>query len=192
MLLLSIDVGIRNLAYIILEIDVEENTNTIIEWNNIELCNSSENASKVDNVIIGININKKFSSILDKYTFGKIIIENQIGKNAIKMKSIQNMLVMYFIMKDYDHTQMVNYNAVNKLKYYLEKKKTTYAERKKLSKLIVKELCTNIYTEWLEYFNKSKKKDDLSDCFLQVLDYIRKFKLIKNDHDNKIFIKELV
>tara|TARA_Y100000389_G_scaffold89478_2_gene85945 strand:- start:201 stop:779 length:579 start_codon:yes stop_codon:yes gene_type:complete len=192
MLLLSIDVGIRNLAYIILEIDVEENTNTIIEWNNIELCNSSENASKVDNVIIGININKKFSSILDKYTFGKIIIENQIGKNAIKMKSIQNMLVMYFIMKDYDHTQMVNYNAVNKLKYYLEKKKTTYAERKKLSKLIVKELCTNIYTEWLEYFNKSKKKDDLSDCFLQVLDYIRKFKLIKNNDENKIFIKELV
>ena len=192
MLLLSIDVGIRNLAYIILEIDVEENTNTIIEWNNIELCNSSENASKVDNVIIGININKKFSSILDKYTFGKIIIENQIGKNAIKMKSIQNMLVMYFIMKDYDHTQMVNYNAVNKLKYYLEKKKTTYTERKKLSKLIVKELCTNIYTEWLEYFNKSKKKDDLSDCFLQVLDYIRKFKLIKNNDENKIFIKELV
>lgn len=192
MLLLSIDVGIRNLAYIILEIDVEENTNTIIEWNNIELCDSSENASKVDNVIIGININKKFSSILDKYTFGKIIIENQIGKNAIKMKSIQNMLVMYFIMKDYDHTQMVNYNAVNKLKYYLEKKKTTYAERKKLSKLIVKELCTNTYTEWLEYFNKSKKKDDLSDCFLQVLDYIRKFKLIKNNDENKIFIKELV
>uniref|UniRef100_A0AB39JBF7 Holliday Junction Resolvase n=1 Tax=Florenciella sp. virus SA2 TaxID=3240092 RepID=A0AB39JBF7_9VIRU len=192
MLLLSIDVGIRNLAYIILEIDVEYNTDTIIEWNNIELCDSCENASKVDNVIIGININKKFSSILEKYTFDKIIIENQIGKNAIKMKSIQNMLVMYFIMKDYDETQMVNYNAVNKLKYYLEKKKTTYAERKKLSKLIVKELCNNIYTDWLEYFNKSKKKDDLSDCLLQVLDYTRKFKLIKNSDENKIVIKELV
>ena len=158
MLLLSIDVGIRNLAYIILNIDIDKDTITIIEWNNIELCNSNENASKVCNVLIGINMKNEFSSILEKYTFDKIIIENQIGRNAIKMKSIQSMLVMYFIMNNYKEEEIINYNAGNKLKYYLNNKKTTYAERKKISKKIVKELCNKIYTDWSIFFNKSKKK----------------------------------
>ena len=74
--------------------------------------------------------------LLDKYVFDMIIIENQIGQNAIKMKSIQSMLIMFFVTQNYEREQIINYNAANKLKRFLGKKKTTYTERKKMSKVI--------------------------------------------------------
>lgn len=183
MLFLSIDVGIRNLAYIVLSVDEKEQSSTIIDWNIMELCEIDENACKIDNVTIGIRMNTKMTKLLEKYMFDKIIIENQIGQNAIKMKSIQSMLMMFFIMKKYEHDQIINYNAGNKLKRFLGKKKTTYAERKKLSKNITENICELKYSEWITFFRKSKKKDDLSDCLLQLLDY-----LIKNQHlSNSIY-----
>lgn len=177
MLFLSIDVGIRNLAYVVFEVNEEDIT--IIEWKTMELCNSNIHACKVDNTIIGINICERFKDLNERFKFHKIIIENQIGRNAIKMKSIQNMLVMYFITKNYNETSIVNYNAANKLKYFVGKKKTTYAERKKLSKVIVAEMCNVKFSTWSNFFKKSKKKDDLSDCLLQGLDYLMKFDFIK-------------
>lgn len=180
MLFLSIDVGIRNLAYIVLSVDDETETSTIIDWNIMEMCEKDENACKVDNVKIGITMKTQMSKLLEKYVFDKIIIENQIGQNAIKMKSIQSMLMMFFIMQNYEYGSIINYNAANKLKHFLGKKKTTYAERKKLSKNITEKICETHYTDWLSFFVKSKKKDDLSDCLLQLLDY-----LVKNEHLSK-------
>lgn len=183
MLFLSIDVGIRNLAYVVLCVDENEQSSTIIDWNIMELCEIDENACKIDNVTIGIRMNTKMTKLLEKYMFDKIIIENQIGQNAIKMKSIQSMLMMFFIMKNYQCEQIINYNAGNKLKHFLGKKKTTYAERKKLSKNITEKICEIEYHDWITFFRKSKKKDDLSDCLLQLLDY-----LIKNQHlSNSIY-----
>lgn len=177
MLFLSIDVGIRNLAYVVISIDEEKQVSAIIDWNIMELCEKDENACKIDNVRIGMRMREKMSKLMDKFVFDKIVIENQIGQNAIKMKSIQSMLIMFFIMEKYEHHQIINYNAANKLKHFLGKKKTTYAERKKLSKTLTEKICYLHYQEWLDFFQKCKKKDDLADCLLQVLDYS-----IKNEH----------
>ena len=160
MLFLSIDVGIRNLAYVVISIEQEEEQqlSTIIDWNIMELCEKDENACKIDNVRIGMRMREQMTKLVDKYVFDKIIIENQIGQNAIKMKSIQSMLVMYFITEKYEHDQIINYNAANKLKHFLGKKKTTYAERKKLSKVLTEKICSLHYQEWLPFFQKCKKK----------------------------------
>lgn len=175
MLYISIDVGIRNLAYIIINVETETSKIDIVEWKVIELCEPTDNACKVDNTVIGKNICKRLKYLIDDFVFDKVIIENQIGRNAIKMKSIQSMLVMFFVANNYDETSIVNYNAANKLKFFLGKRKTTYAERKKMSKMIVADICRNAYKERYDFFTKSKKKDDLSDCFLQALDYVIKF-----------------
>ena len=177
MFFLSIDVGIRNLAYVVISIEDGEKSSSIIEWNIMELCEKDENACKVDNVTIGIRMNEKMEKIMEKFVFDKIIIENQIGQNAIKMKSIQSLLIMFFVTKKYNQEQIINYNAANKLKPFLGKKKTTYAERKKLSKVITDKITSKQYPEWLSFFQKCKKKDDLSDCLLQVIDYS-----IKNEY----------
>ena len=174
MLIISIDVGIRNLAYIIIKVE-GLNKHNIIEWNVIELCNKDEKAAKVSNENIGKNIYREFNNLFTNYKFDKILIENQIGKNAIKMKSIQGMIIMYFIMKDYEINNILSYNACHKLKPFIDNKKTTYNERKKISKNITTCLCENYYDNDINnYYKDFKKKDDLADCLLQCLDFIKK------------------
>ena len=185
MLILSIDVGIRNLAYIIIKVNALDK-HEILRWDVIELCDKDEKASKVDNTKIGKNMHIKLDDILEGYNIDKILIENQIGQNAIKMKTIQGMLNMYFVMKNHELENIINYNAIHKLKPFIDKK-TTYNERKKLSKEITKCLCENYYDDDIcEYYKGFRKKDDLADCLLQGLDYIKKNKLLTEDFYNNI------
>ena len=182
MLIISIDIGIKNFAYVILE-TFEGNIN-VLEWNILKLCDDETNASKVDLICVGEGIREKCFPLIEKYTFDKIVIENQIGPNAIRMKMIQGMVSMFFVMNEYSSDNIVNYNAVNKLKHYQEgKKKTTYQERKKLSKKVCETLVKTVFLDYEEVYSKSKKKDDLADCLLQGIDYVHKQKEI----DENIF-----
>lgn len=138
------------------------------------------NAAKIDLVTIGRNIQHRFDDILGDYllTIDTIIIENQIGPIANKMKTIQGMLSQYFIMKN-NNISVDFISATNKLKDFipLENKavKMDYKERKKLGV----QTCSNFvvtdarFSEWSAFFSKHQKKDDLSDCFLQGMWYIK-------------------
>lgn len=174
MYIISFDVGIRNLAFIIIKVDIESNHHDIIEWNVLELCPKNVKACHVDNIVIGKSMMIQLDDIISQYKFDIVLIENQIGQNAIKMKSVQGMLNMYFVMRNYDENNIVNYNAVHKLKKFLGSKKTTYNERKKLSKTVTRNIISVHFEDKLELYDKYKKKDDLADCYLQVLDYINK------------------
>tara|TARA_B100000902_G_scaffold339023_1_gene340939 strand:+ start:149 stop:724 length:576 start_codon:yes stop_codon:yes gene_type:complete len=182
MKLLSIDVGIRNLAYVIINVE-DVNVHHIEQWDVLELCGKCEKASNVSNVIIGENMKNIFNEKFSELVFDKIIIENQIGQNAIKMKTIQGMINMYFIMNGYNESKIINYNAVHKLKPFQPKDiKLTYADRKKLSKVVTGQLCEKYYGDDIHtYFLKYKKKDDLADCLLQCIDFIKKQNLITEE-----------
>jgi hypothetical protein len=137
------------------------------------------NASKVDLVTIGRNLQHKFDEILcdDLSSIETIIIENQIGPIANKMKTIQGMISQYFIMKN-NNIQIEFISASNKLKDYLPKDKSVkldYKERKKLGIQTCLEIMNNDsrFKEWEPFFNKHSKKDDLSDCFLQGMWFIK-------------------
>ena len=170
---LSIDVGIKNLAYIIYD-------NTIVDWGIIELCET--NANKANMIELGKKI---FILFEKKFTmhFNEVIIENQIGPSAIRMKNIQGMITMYFIQKG---SEVVYWNSGNKLRFM--KMKTTYKERKKLSILITNCIIKEFYPT--HDISKHKKKDDLADCFLQIVDYlVKKGELNENIYTNAINIK---
>lgn len=156
------------------------------------------NASKVDLVTIGKNIQHRFDNLF-KEPLDKIIIENQIGPLANKMKTIQGMLSQYFIMKN-NNISIEFISATNKLKGIelpnnnvkatalvvdddeitesTGKKdigdKKEYKKRKKLGI----ETCLSIinnqenFANWKNFVEKHSKKDDLSDCFLQGIWYI--------------------
>jgi hypothetical protein len=89
------------------------------------------------------------------------------------MKTIQGMIVQYFIMSNLNVSNIEFISAANKLKDCDAKDKEKYSDRKKLG--IAK--CLGILTddfrfhEHLGYFNSHKKKDDLSDAFLQGMWY---------------------
>jgi len=155
------------------------------------------NSGKVDLVTIGENIMYKFDEIFTSVdVIDKVIIENQIGPLANKMKTIQGMISQYFIMRKLG-IQIEFVNAGNKLKDYLDKtiiksnttnktnndikikqteEKLTYKDRKRKSVEICKEFVLTDYRFncWEDFFIKHTKKDDLADCFLQGMWYINK------------------
>lgn len=147
----------------------------------------SKKANEVDLFNIGVNIKNKFNDTFKDVAkpdepVGKIdyvIIENQIGPLAIRMKTIQGMIVQYFIMSNLNVEYIEFISASNKLKDCDTKDKEKYSDRKKLGI----EKCLGIltidfrFTEHINYFNGHKKKDDLSDAFLQGLWFINNKKL---------------
>ena len=130
----------------------------------------SKNASEVDLFNIGLNIKTKFNKLFEEEgTIDYVIIENQISPIATRMKTIQGMIVQYFIMANLkvDHIEFIS--AANKLKDCDIKDKTNYSDRKKLGIAKCLGMITSDFrfNEHIEYFNQHKKKDDLSDSFLQ-------------------------
>lgn len=144
--------------------------------NNCYTAIAKTNASKMDLVTIGRNIQYKLDDILDEHitNIDTIIIENQIGPIANKMKTIQGMIAQYFIMRNNNiHIEFVS--ASNKLKEHLPDEKMDYKQRKKLGIQICLETIHNDFQfkEWETFLNKHSKKDDLSDCFLQGMWFIK-------------------
>jgi hypothetical protein len=140
----------------------------------------SKKAADVDLFNIGLNIKTKFNKLFENEAkIDYVIIENQIGPLAIRMKTIQGMIVQYFIMSllNVEHIEFIS--ASNKLKDCDVKDKSKYSDRKKLGIAKCLELITTDFrfVEHVDYFNKHKKKDDLSDSFLQGIWFINNKKM---------------
>jgi hypothetical protein len=143
----------------------------------------SKKAADVNLFSIGTNIKTKFNKLFENEgNIDYVIIENQIGPLAIRMKTIQGMIVQYFVMSNLKVEYIEFISAANKLKDCDVKDKSKYSDRKKLGisrclEIITKELRFNNH---INYFNSHKKKDDLSDSFLQGVWYInnKKFDFI--------------
>jgi len=147
----------------------------------------SKNAADVDLFNIGINIKTKFNKLFENEgQIDYVIIENQISPIATRMKTIQGMIVQYFVMANLNVSHIEFISAANKLKDFCSKDtketkdtKTKYSDRKKLGiekclEILTKEFKFN---EHIDYFNQHKKKDDLADSFLQGMWFLNNKKL---------------
>jgi hypothetical protein len=161
------------------KLDLTNLINENIQKNYFETIESKK-ANEVDLFNIGVNIKNKFNEILkDEGKINYVIIENQIGPLAIRMKTIQGMIVQYFIMSNLNVEYIEFISASNKLKDCDIKDKEKYSDRKKLGISRCLEIITSDFrfNEHIKYFNDHKKKDDLSDSFLQGLWFINNKKL---------------
>lgn len=159
---LSIDPGKNNFGYCIVNEEIE-----IIEWDVIHWKNIIDLVDLLDIVI-------------DEYDLEKVVIEQQPIQNS-QMYKIMNYLEMYFTTKK---IKTKIQSAKLKLKYYkeeydelLSKCKTQnlgakYRTRKKLSIIKCRELIKDEKQEWIDKFENEKKKDDLSDSYLQILYFL--------------------
>lgn len=137
-----------------------------------------------------LNIGKKMIEKLDNYKIflecDEVIIENQPSLKNPTMKSIQMLVYSYFLINgvtnnnsNIKNIEMIN--ARNKLTVYngtpIECK---YKEKYKKNKFLAVKYCEKMIKEddnkFIELYNSSKKKDDLSDSYLQGIYYIRKNK----------------
>jgi hypothetical protein len=200
MKILSFDVGIVNLAYCIIE--KNENFLKILHWEIIEL---SKKGNTFTAHIATSGIAELYLTLineLDKRQYLRdvdiVLIEKQPSFNP-KMRIIAGCLQTYFYIRGVVDRPVAPIRSVeffspkHKLKCYdgpeldISSKngkvvKGKYAQTKKMGVAIARvKLEENDETEWIKIFEKSKKKDDLSDCYLQALTYI----LMKKPKDLK-------
>lgn len=123
---------------------------------------------------IKILFDKFLENVLETHIIKTIIIENQISPIATRMKTIQGMIAQYFIMKDSSYC-IEFVSSSNKLKGF---GKMSYKDRKKLGIERTQTFLNETVQSPLihDMFTQSKKKDDLSDCLLQGLYWIKKGK----------------
>jgi len=161
-----------------------------------------QNACDVDMIILGRNLKNKFDLIFNEYASSEnelyidaVVIENQIGPLAGRMKMLQGMIAQYFIMKNVEKIEFIS--ATNKLKLFKNIKNiknnennnnennnnkindnennnnkindNSYKFRKQQGQRICKSLVSFYPSlhSWNQEFDKHSKKDDLADCFLQ-------------------------
>jgi hypothetical protein len=107
-----------------------------------------------------------------------VIIENQISPIANRMKTVQGMIAYHFIMKN-PLSSIHFINASNKLNTFTDDKIENYSDRKKAAVEISKQLLEKYkgFEKYKNYLYKNGKKDDLADCFLQLLYFVQAHKL---------------
>lgn len=154
-----------------------------------------ESATEVNLITIGRNMRKELEKIEELKNVSHVIIENQISPIANRMKTIQGMLAQYFIMKENgeDSTIIDFISSINKLKGYnldsssSQNEKTKYKQHKNDGVLICSEFLNNnsSISKWRPLL-ETQKKDDLADCFLQGIWYLKSKNIISNANDLKI------
>jgi hypothetical protein len=188
MIIASLDVGIYNLSYNIIQILETEDpsgnptkTVKILKWDCIETIDRP--SMKKDKESVLINLPLVLDKIEDFHNCDVVLIENQpCMKNPI-MKKIQSHLHAYFIINGFHNKDskigiIKPINASNKLKVYdgpeldIKQCKSSYTMRKKYAVEHCKYFL-DMYGEakFKEHYMKQKKKDDYADCYLQALYY---------------------
>jgi hypothetical protein len=165
-MLISFDVGIKNLAYCI--IDYTDRNINIIDWQvvTIEGKDIYEHSQSLFDIL---------QKISDSHTISTALIENQPCNKNPKMKSIQMMIFSFFVLKD---MKVYMISAVNKLKVKknpVPTEKLTYSQKKKKSVELALMYTDDTYSDVLK---TSKKKDDLADCYLQGVFWLEKNDLV--------------
>ena len=180
MKVLSLDPGLKNLAYCYM--DVSTSPPTILQWDILYITDGNCKKMSIEEIMdaLLIALNSKFN---DEFEADTILIENQPALKNGHMKTISVALYTYFNMMrlQYGTIGEVKFiSATNKLKCSKADnlKIDTYKDRKKASIDLARLYITEWCADKLDWFNKLKKADDMSDCFNQLIYYGEKQKYI--------------
>ena len=158
MLILSIDVGIKNLAMCLMD----SGTKKIHEW---EVAGVPPQSA--DGLFRSL---KKHVDARDwvRLSPDTVLIEKQPDKNRT-IKSVEHFLHTYFLCQGKD---VIIWDARHKIPDVAGPGRAKYLERKKASIDRCRTFIEATNPEWVHDFDKHKKKDDLADTCMQALSYI--------------------
>ena len=170
-------------------------------------------ASDVSLVTIGIAIEKKMDEFIDFSLYPPnqihVVIENQIGPIAIRMKTIQGMLSQYFIMKGIRTIQYVS--SSNKLKPWQKYIKsyskfcdeseyitdTTYKQRKNHGIIVTFSILYSFYfsecrEKIVKYMDKKRyqSRNVIHPCYQYLISLVEPFYIINDNIDIDIDIEK--
>tara|TARA_R110002072_G_scaffold13429_6_gene56494 strand:- start:1150 stop:1845 length:696 start_codon:yes stop_codon:yes gene_type:complete len=161
-MILSIDVGIRNLAMCLID-----NEKIVQHW---DVSGVPPESSDGLFPCMRKHLDER-PWVLDAEV---VLIEKQPDKNK-KMKMVEHFLHAYFVIKIPDKETII-YDARHKIPDVVGAGKAQYRKRKQTSIDRCKEFLETGpegNRHWLETFKKSKKKDDLADTVMQALSFNR-------------------
>jgi hypothetical protein len=161
MCILSIDVGIKNLAMCL----IDQTNSKVIQWDVSGVPPKHE-----------AGLFPCLRDHLDARPWvleAKIVlIEKQPGMNKT-MKTVENFLHSYCVIKN-PSAETIIYDARHKVPDVVGTGKTQYRKRKQVAIERCREFLegSEVNSHWLPVFHASKKKDDLADTVLQSLSFI--------------------
>jgi hypothetical protein len=161
--LLSIDVGIKNLAMCL----IQESDCKVLQWDV-----SGVPPQHRDGLFASLrNHLDDRPWVLDAKT---VLIEKQPGVNKT-MKTVENFLHAYFVIKN-PTAEVIIYDARHKVPDVVGAGKKKYQQRKQVSVERCRDFIKGspVNAHWMDTFVASKKKDDLADTVLQALSYINR------------------
>ena len=159
MSLLSIDVGIKNLAMCLMD----KQTRLIRHWDV-----SSVPPQHADGLFKALKTHLRGM----QWTLGAhtVLIEKQPDRNKT-MKGVEHFLHAYFLCHDKD---VIVYDARHKVPDVAGPGRTRYLQRKKASIERCRAFIQETQPQWVPVFDKHKKKDDLADTCMQALSFINR------------------
>jgi len=163
-MILSFDIGLKNMAYCIVTVDSENHLHEIVDWSLVTL-ESSSIYTLADSII------STCEKLFTGKTFTEILIENQPCMKAPTMKSIQ-MIIFTYMRIHFKDANIYMCSAANKLKVSRNKTgiKLTYTQKKKRAVELTREYIQGAPLE--PFFSGCKKRDDLADAYLQAVYYM--------------------
>lgn len=162
-MILSIDVGIRNLAMCLLD----DKTNLVVNWDVDGIPPQHEDG-------VYVSLRKHLDERPWVLTADTVLIEKQPDRNK-KMVAVMHFLYAYFIIKC-PGAETILYDARHKIPDVAGPGKSQYLKRKKASIERCEEFIRSspVNAHWLDTFLKSKKKDDLADTVMQALSFVNR------------------
>lgn len=159
----------------------------------------SKNANQIHLVEIGKRIKAQFDEVFSRYTPTHVILENQISPIAGRMNTIQGMVAQYFIMRDTDDRLKIDFiSSAGKLKGFGDKAQTTdkvqetntYKDHKRDGIAFCHQFmaANPLLASFRQIIEAAAKKDDLADCFLQGIYYLKRENIIMYSENLKINI----
>jgi hypothetical protein len=189
MRILSFDVGIVNLAYCIIESETQPKIN---HWEIIELTKRgntfSAHIASSGIAELYLTLIKELDARPQLLDVDVVLIEKQPSFNP-KMRIVAGCLQTYFYIRGVvdKTTQPIKsvefFSPKHKLKCYTGPEldisskngklvKGKYAQTKKMGIAIARSKLEEYNETFVNFFESSKKRDDLSDCYLQALTYL--------------------
>ena len=166
---LSFDVGIRNLAYCLVE--GEQGSPRVLKWDVLDV--HAKDIEAMSSKLVGV-----LYDLFAEDDISQVLIENQPVMKNPTMKSVQMIIYSFFIctrelgMSSIGRVGLVPASCKNKFceKVLAEEapdeSPASYARNKRRAVQTTRKLVPEA---WRAYFEAHKKKDDLADAFLQAL-----------------------
>lgn len=166
-MILSIDVGIRNLAICLLD----DKTNLVMNWDVDGIPPQHKDG-------VYVSLRKHLDERPWVLTADTVLIEKQPDRNK-KMVAVMHFLHAYFIIKC-PRAETILYDARHKIPDVAGPGKSQYLKRKKVSIERCEEFIRSspVNAHWLDIFLKSKKKDDLADTVMQALSFVNRIEVV--------------